>query len=122
MWKSVSAIGLASVSPVVAMALILPSIAWPDAVFAHDNWISRHRFVDPRSGAWCCDEHDCSALTDFEVREIGGGFVVAGKYFVAHNRVLPSHDGSYWACFNAEGKGPHDRKRDVRCFFAPLST
>jgi len=95
--------------------------AVPGMTVAHESWISRHQFHDPNTGALCCDEHDCAALEERDVRKTDGGFMVRGKYFVARKRVLSSADGNYWACFNDEGKGPHDRKADVRCFFAPLS-
>jgi hypothetical protein len=91
-------------------------------VLAHDSWISRHQFYDPSSGAWCCDEHDCSVLDDVAVREIGDGFIIEGRHFIARHRVLPSGDGQYWACFNTGGKGLHEREKEVRCFFAPLNT
>ena len=97
-------------------------LAAPRIAVAHDSWISRHQFQDPNTGALCCDEHDCAALEEEDVKETDGGFMLRGKYFVARKRVLSSADGNYWACFNDEGKGAHDRKMDVRCFFAPLST
>jgi hypothetical protein len=91
-------------------------------VLAHDSWISRHQFYDPTSGAWCCDEHDCSTLDDVAVRQMDGGFIIEGRHFVARHRVLPSSDGQYWACFNTGGKGPHQREKEIRCFFAPMNT
>ena len=110
---------------------VLPS--WPvfvvlavlfstEVVLAHGSWISRNQFYDPSSGAWCCDEHDCSALDEQTVRPIGDGFMIDGRYFIARQRVLPSSDGQYWACFNTGGKGPHAREKEVRCFFAPMNT
>jgi hypothetical protein len=87
----------------------------------HESWISRQQFYDPSSGARCCNEHDCSALEDVEVREISGGFLIERRYFVTRQRVLPSIDGRYWACFNTGG-GPHRMVKEVRCFFAPMST
>ena len=110
------------VIPFVTMPLVLAFFVSTQAALAHDNWISRHHFYDPVSGAWCCDEHDCSALEDIEVREMGEGFMVGGQYFVARQHVLPSSDGQYWACFNSEGRGPHDREKGVRCFFAPINS
>lgn len=106
---------------VVTMIAVQALFQFTQPARAHDSWISRQRFHDPNSGAWCCDEHDCSALEEIDVRDTGDGFMVAGKYFVARQRVLPSTDGSYWACFNSEGNGAHDRKPGVRCFFAPMS-
>ena len=50
------------------------------------------------------------------------GFVIAGKYPVDYRRVLPSGDDRYWVCFNEEGKGPHDRKRNVKCLFVPINS
>ena len=102
---------------VVPLALI----AFAQPSFAHDHWISRYNFHDPSSGAICCDEHDCSVLNENEVREIPAGFLVGGIYFVARKRALLSFDSHYWACFNGEGTGAHDRKKDVRCFFVPIS-
>ena len=86
----------------------------------HESWISRQQFYDPSSGARCCNEHDCSALEDEEVREISGSFLIERRYFVTRQRVLPSSDGRYWVCYDTGG-GPH-RPREVRCFFAPMST
>ena len=90
-------------------------------VVAHDSWISREQFRDPESGAFCCDEHDCGSLTNDDVQYTGSGYLINGQYFVADQRVLLSGDSRYWACFNSEGKGPHDRPKDIRCFFAPLN-
>jgi hypothetical protein len=100
----------------------LALFAFAHIAFAHDSWISRHQFLDPKTGALCCDEHDCSALGEREVKETDGGFVVRDEYFVARMRVLSSADGNYWACFNSEGKGAHDRNMNVRCFFAPMNS
>jgi hypothetical protein len=91
-------------------------------VSAHDSWVSRYQFYDPDSGAWCCDEHDCSILDDVAVRQMDGGFIIDDRHFVARHRVLPSRDGQYWACFNTGGKGPHGREKEIRCFFAPMNT
>ena len=114
--KAVRAICLSSLSSLAAL------FAATHVAFAHDSWISRHQFLDPKTGAQCCDEHDCSALEEREVKATEGGFLVRGKYFVDRMRVLSSADGSYWACFNSEGTGAHDRKMDVRCFFAPMNS
>jgi hypothetical protein len=106
----------------LSLSSLVAVLAVPYVALAHDSWINRHQFLDPKTGALCCDEHDCSALEEREVRATDGGFVVRGKYFVARVRVLSSADGNYWACFNSEGTGAHDRKMDVRCFFAPLNS
>jgi hypothetical protein len=100
----------------------LAPIALTQPSIAHDHWISRYNFHDPNSGAMCCDEHDCSVLNENEVHEIQDGFLISGIYFVARKRVLLSFDSHYWACFNSEGTGAHDRKKDVRCFFVPINT
>lgn len=89
---------------------------------AHDAWISRQQYYDPETRASCCDEHDCFPLEDEDVLASVGGFEVQGQFFIAHHRVLPSSDGQYWACFNSEGRGPHDREKGVRCFFAPMNS
>lgn len=91
-------------------------------VFAHDNWISRQQYSSPESQALCCNENDCFPLADEDVRASAKGFVISGQYFVARQRILPSGDSQYWACFNSKGTGPHDRKRNVRCFFAQMNT
>ena len=87
---------------------------------AHESWISSHRFRDPASNAWCCNEMDCSALDEQRVRAVAGDFIVDNKYRVAGRRVLPSYDGHYWACFEFGGLHGHGPKRSVRCFFAPM--
>lgn len=87
---------------------------------AHDSWISSHRFRDPASNAWCCNEHDCSALDDGRVRQLAGDFMVDEKYHIDAKRVLPSYDGHYWACFEPGALHGHGPKRYVRCFFAPM--
>lgn len=107
---------------IAAISAILVLVPMSDSVVAHSNWISRNKYLDPISGAWCCDENDCSVLEAIEVRETAGGFLVAGQYFVSRQRALPSNDSDYWACFNSEGQGAHDRVRGVRCFFAPMSS
>jgi hypothetical protein len=107
---------------IITWSVALTLLASSPGVFAHDNWISRQQFYDPNSRAWCCDEHDCVPLDDEDVRATVGGFEIDGQYFVARQRVLPSGDGQYWACFNTGGKGPHAREKEVRCFFAPLNT
>jgi hypothetical protein len=122
MQEKAPTIGPGKAIPIVTIFTALALFLFSQAVIAHDSWISRHQFYDPNSGAWCCDEHDCAALDEIEVRETGNGFIVADKYFVSRQRVLPSSDGNYWACFNSEGKGAHDRKEGVRCFFAPMSS
>ena len=35
-------------------------------------------------------------------------------------RALASGAERYWVCFNEEGKGPHDRVRNVKYFFVPI--
>ena len=115
-WVSPRAVLFVTMSGVLALFISSPF------VLAHDSWISRHEFYDPVSGAWCCDKHDCSALDDIEVRQVGGGFIIEGGHFIARQRVLPSSDDQYWACFNTGGKGPHQREKEVRCFFAPMNT
>jgi hypothetical protein len=110
-------ISLASIARIsVALSVLGPSVGW-----AHDNWISRQRFHDPASRSWCCDEHDCFPLDDREVEVTSEGFRLNGQYFISRKRVLPSNDTKYWVCFNEEGKGPHDREKNVRCFFAPMN-
>ena len=94
----------------------------PQDAGSHEHWMSRQQFRDPVSRASCCDEQDCVPLPDDSVRVIDDGFLVEGKHVVARLRVLPSHDEHYWACFNTEGTGAHDRPESVRCFFAPLSS
>lgn len=97
------------------------TVAMPSSlVLAHDSWISRDQYRDPASNAWCCDEHDCSAIDKSEVKVAGPGFLVRDVYWVERQRILPSGDGNYWACFNSEGKGPHDRPAGVRCLFVPF--
>lgn len=104
----------------VALICLLPMA---EAALPHDSWISRESYKDPHTNAWCCDERDCVALDNGVVSAGGtGGFIVDNKYYVPRARVLPSGDGRYWACFNEEGTGPHDRPRGVRCFFAPMFT
>jgi hypothetical protein len=107
---------------IITLSIALALFVSTQVAFAHDDWISRHQFSDPMSHAWCCDEQDCFPLAQEAVRIIGNGFVVDGQYFIARQRVLPSSDGQYWACFNSEGRGPHDREKGVRCFFAPMNS
>jgi hypothetical protein len=106
----------------VTMSGVLALFISSPFVLAHDSWISRNQFYDPISGAWCCDEHDCSTLDDVAVRQMDGGFIIEDRHFVARHRVLPSSDDQYWACFNTGGKGPHGREKEIRCFFAPMNT
>ena len=122
MQEASSPIRLGRHPPIITIFTLLALFLFSEVVMAHDTWISRHQFVDPSSGAWCCDENDCSTLEEIDVRETPNGFIVAGEYFVSRQRLLPSHDGNYWACFNSEGQGAHDRKKGVRCFFAPMSS
>jgi hypothetical protein len=103
----------------LAGALAALTVSAPIA-HAHDSWISRHQYRDPVSGNWCCDDHDCTPLADSDVARTVGGYLVAGKYPVDHRRALASGDERYWICFNEEGKGPHDRVRNVKCFFVPI--
>jgi len=107
---------------IIALSVVLALFLSTPGAFAHDHWISRQQYADPESRALCCNEHDCFPLADEDVRASAKGFVVSGQFFVARQRILPSSDSQYWACFNSEGTGPHDRKRDVRCFFAPMNT
>ena len=93
----------------------------PTAASGHDSWISRHKFRDPYSGAWCCNEHDCSPLDETRVVETKEGYVVDRKFFVPRGRAMPSYDSQYWACFNPGGLHGHGPKRDVRCFFVPMN-
>jgi hypothetical protein len=50
---------------------------------AHDTWISRKQYRNPWSGAWCCDDHDCSPIDDREIVRTGHGFLVVGTYLVS---------------------------------------
>ena len=106
----------------IVLCVVLTLFVSAPSVLAHDSWISRHQYSDPESRDWCCDEHDCFPLDDADVRAINEGFELNGKYFVARQRVLPSGDGQYSACFNTGGKGPHAREKEVRCFFAPVNS
>jgi hypothetical protein len=72
-----------------------------DFAFAHDTWISRFRFVDPRSGDWCCDDRDCGPIDPIRVAIVEGGYLVDQEIFVESSRVLPSEDGRYWTCFSS---------------------
>lgn len=110
-----------SVVPIAGISVALAILGSPHVVFAHDNWISRQRFHDPSSRSWCCDEHDCLPLDNEAVEASGEGFLINGQYFITRTRVLPSNDTQYWACFNEEGKGPHETEKNVRCFFAPMN-
>jgi hypothetical protein len=105
-----------------AILVMSPILMLATSAHAHDTWISRKQFQDPTSGAWCCDEHDCAPLDDRDVQRNGSGFIIEGQHFVSGERLLPSGDERYWACFNSEGTGPHDRARGVRCLFVPLSS
>jgi hypothetical protein len=107
---------------IMTLSAVLALFVSAQSVFAHDAWISRQHYYDPESRASCCDEHDCFPLEDEDVLALGGGFEINGQYFIARQRVLPSSDGQYWACFNSEGRGPHDREKGVRCFFAPMNS
>lgn len=107
---------------IIILSAVLAIFVSAPGVFAHDAWISRQQYYDPESRASCCDEHDCVPLEDEDVLRLGGGFEIKGQYFIGRHRVLPSSDGQYWACFNSEGRGPHDREKGVRCFFAPMNS
>jgi len=107
---------------VLVVPVVLTVFLSTPGAFSHDNWISRKQHSDPQSRALCCNEHDCFPLNDKDVQMAANGFVINGQYFVARQRILPSNDSQYWACFNSEGIGPHDRKKDIRCFFAPMNT
>lgn len=107
---------------IITLSAVLALGVSSQVALAHEAWISRQQYYDPESRASCCDEHDCFPLEDEDVLALGGGFEIKGQYFIARQRVLPSSDGQYWACFNSEGRGPHDRKKGVRCFFAPMNS
>ena len=82
-----------------AIMTIFALLVLPIPVLAHEHWISRR-----------------------QIRETAGGFLVGGMYFITRERVLPSGDESYWACFADGGTGAHDHEPGIRCFFVPLST
>ena len=105
-----------------AFLTFLALLVLPIPVLAHEHWISRQQFRDPVSGAWCCNEHDCKVLDLRQIRETAGGFLIGGMYFVTRERVLPSSDESYWACFTNGGTGAHEHQPGIRCLFVPLST
>ncbi|HEX7109474.1 MAG TPA: hypothetical protein VF224_09570 [Aestuariivirga sp.] len=107
---------------IITVSAVLTLFVSTQGVFAHDDWISRQKYYDPESHASCCDERDCFPLEDEDVLALGEGFEINGQYFIARQRVLPSGDGQYWACFNSDGRGPHDREKGVRCFFAPMNS
>jgi len=104
------------------LALLLWLTVSAQFALAHDSWISRKQYRNPWSGAWCCDDHDCSPIDDRDIQRIGHGFLVVGTYLVSYDHVLPSGDDRYWVCFNKEGTGPHDRAKDVRCLFVPANS
>ncbi len=90
-----------------------------DFALAHDTWISRFRYVDPKSGDWYCNEIDCGPIDRMRVERVEGGFLVDHEIFVESSRALPSNDDSYWTCFSSDivsqGRGI---KKGIRCFFA----
>ena len=95
---------------------------------AHDSWISREKFRDPQSGAWCCNEHDCETLNPGQVWHHRDSVSIATTYFgeqnefvIPNERILPSRDEKYWACMSTESVS-HDRgiSLSVRCYFEPL--
>lgn len=107
---------------IITLSAMLALFVSNEGAFAHDSWISRQQNYDPESHASCCNEHDCFPLKSEDVITLGGGFIINGQYFIVRQRVLPSGDGQYWACFNTGGKGPHATEKDVRCFFAPMNS
>jgi len=104
------------------LALFFGLTVCAQVALAHDNWISRKQYRNPSSGAWCCDDHDCSPINDRDIQRTGHGFLIVGTYLVSYEHVLPSGDDRYWVCFNKEGTGPHDRAKDVRCLFVPANS
>lgn len=93
----------------------------PDAIQAHDSWISRggHRNA---AGEWCCGEVDCFVLPARQVSARADGYRVwfiepfdggdrVKTEIVPYGEAQPSPDGAYWRCKRPDGSR--------RCFFAP---
>lgn len=114
---------------IAVMCLCIFSVLPAMPVQAHDMWISRGKFRDPVSGAWCCNADDCHPLEPDQVWHEDHGVTITIPYFgethsfvVPNGRIQPSGDGQYWACLSTEsasrGRGVH---LGVRCFFEPLT-
>lgn len=61
----------------------------------------------------CCAGYDCAEIAESRVKEAPGGYVVDGKFHVAHSEVKHSPDGHYHACF--------PNPETLRCLFIPPS-
>lgn len=89
------------------LLLIVPALA-------HDSWISRQRIVDPVTGEWCCNLHDCQVEA---VREVSGGYSTAGGDVVPFSRVIwKSPDGRWWRCRYLGG----EKAGKTRCLIGPI--
>jgi hypothetical protein len=79
---------------------------------AHDTWVSRKQFQDPASGAWCCDEHDCSPLDNRDPMA-AGSFI--GVPTAKGRRDGPSFLGQFSATGCDRAQGPSGSQiRDLR--------
>lgn len=74
-----------------------------------------HDFYPPS----CCsgDTHngDCAPLASARVREVQGGYLVDGAFFVSRERARNSPDDQYHGCFPQGEAGP-----ELGCFWRPL--
>jgi len=61
----------------------------------------------------CCAGYDCAEISADRVKEAPGGYLVDGKFRVAHSAVKHSPDGNYHACF--------PQPENLRCLFVPPS-
>jgi hypothetical protein len=104
---------------VVTMFVIL----WAQHSPGHDLWISKE-MVRNKNGEWCCNEHDCEAISAEDVHERRDGFDVRlvfaanpplesriERRFIPRSQAQESKDGKYWHCRRPD--------RTTRCFFFP---
>lgn len=100
--------------PIRAAAVVFAAACMPPPAAAHDHWINRGDYVDPRSGVHCCGPNDCFALPASDIEATPGGYRIRSTgELVPYREVLPSEDASFWRCKKFDGSR--------RCFFAPAS-
>lgn len=99
-----------------ALALVL-LLALPVPALPHDHWINTERIVDPVSGEWCCNEHDCEMLAVDGVKIVDGGFFIVdtGETIPAARVAWRSPDGRWWRCRYQWG----DKTGQTRCLIGP---
>jgi hypothetical protein len=86
---------------------------------AHDHgdgsWINNQKLIDPVTGQWCCNLHDCREEPG-NVSPVDGGYLIHSTgEVIPRERVIWRSPGGWWRCRHLGG--PNVGK--TRCLIGP---